>query len=260
MVGLKQGLHKIQAVMTHTASFFKGFRMKKFAVGFSIAMVAFGASANVLDFENIPYTQFQANIISGYSLANTNAFGSNYGNLKWSQNGNINDFRIVEAAGFLARNPGTPANNGITNGLVSGSWVAVNGGGGDVWFETLTPTAANFNLNSAYMSAAWYSGLKVDITGYRDGVQVYSMTTNPLNFTAGLVTFNWHDLDKVTFHSQQNSGTVIDNQSTYNHAFVMDNLNVSPVPEPEALAMWAGGLGLLGAALRKKKPIPKNPV
>ncbi len=228
--------------------------MKKIALAMSMAVAACSASASVLDFEGIPYTQFQANIISGYSLANTNAFGSNYGDFKWSQNGNINDFRIVEAAGFLARNPGTPANNGYTNGLVSGNWVATNSGAGDVWFETLNPSAQNFNLNSAYLSAAWYNGLKVDITAYRDGVQVYSMTTAPLSFNAGLVTFNWSDIDKVMFHSVANSGTVIDNQSTYNHAFVMDNLNVSTVsavPEPESLALMLGGLGVLGLVRRR---------
>lgn len=230
--------------------------MKKIALAMSMALAACGASASVLDFEGIPYTQFQANIISGYSLANTNAFGSNYGDFKWSQNGNINDFRIVEAAGFLARNPGTPANNGYTNGLVSGNWVATNSGAGDVWFETLSPSAQNFNLNSAYLSAAWYNGLKVDITAYRDGVQVYSMTTAPLSFNAGLVTFNWSDIDKVMFHSVASSGTVIDNQSTYNHAFVMDNLNVSTVSavhEPESLALMLGGLGVLGLVRRRQQ-------
>lgn len=234
--------------------------MKKFALGLSIALSALSASAAVLDFEGIQFTQFQANVISGYSLANTNSYISalstnypGYGNLKWSQNGNVNDFRAVQASGFLARNAGAPANNGITNGLVSGSWVATNGGGGDVWFETLNPTADHFNLDSAYMSAAWYNGLKVDIAGYSNGVQIYSMTTNPLSFNAGLVTFNWSNLDKVMFHSQQDSGTVIDNQSTYNHAFVMDNLSITPVPEPESFGMLLAGLGLMGGIIKRRR-------
>lgn len=233
--------------------------MKKLTMGLSLALAAFGASAAVLDFEGIQFTQFQANVISGYSLGNTNSWISSlstdypgYGNLRWSQNGNINDFRVVEAAGFLARNPGVPANNGITHGLVSGSWVAINGGGGDVWFETLNPSAPHFNLDSAYMSAAYYNGLQVDISGYRNGVQVYSMTTTPLSYNAGLVTFNWSDVDKVLFHSQQNSGTVIDNQSTYNHAFVMDNLSITPVPEPDRAAMLLAGLGLMAAVARRR--------
>jgi hypothetical protein len=55
------------------------------------------------------------------------------------------------------------------------------------------------------------------------------------------------------FHSQQNSGTVIDNQSTYNHAFVIDNLSVSAVPEPETYAMMLAGLGLMGFMGRRRK-------
>lgn len=230
---------------------------KKWITGFALATLALSASATVLDFEGIQFTQFQANVISGYSLANTNSYINGlstnypgYGNFKWSQNGNLNDFRVVEAAGFLARNPGTPANNGITNGLVSGNWVAVNGGGADVWFETLTPGSTAFNFESAYMSAAWYNGLKVDVTGYRNGV-VQATKTVTLSYTAALQEFNMFNVDKVVFHSQQDSGTVIDNQSTYNHAFVMDNLSVTAVPEPQSYALMLVSLGLIGAAARR---------
>jgi hypothetical protein len=134
--------------------------------------------------------------------------------------------------------------------------VATNSGGGDVWFESLA-SDHKFNFDSTYMSSAWYNGLKVDITGYRDGVQVYNTTTTPLSFNAQLLTLNWTNIDKVMFHSQQNSGTVIDNQSTYNHAFVMDNLNVSAyvpaVPEPETYALMLAGLGLMGVVGRRRK-------
>lgn len=232
---------------------------KRWMVGASLAMAAFGASANVLDFEGIQFTQFQANVISGYSLANTNSYISGlstnypgYGNLKWSQNGNLNDFRVVEASGFLARNPGTPANNGITHGLVSGNWVATNSGGADVWFETLNPTAPLFNFDSAYMSAAWYNGLKVDVTGYRNGV-AQSTKTVTLGHGASLQEFNMSNVDKVLFHSQQTSGTVIDNQSTYNHAFVMDNLSITAVPEPESYGLALIGLGLFGGIAARKR-------
>ena len=233
--------------------------MKKFTLALSLTAMAFGAQASVLTFDNIQFTQFQANVISGYSLGNTNSYISalstdypGYGNLKWAYNGNINDFRVVEAANFLTRNPGTPANNGISNGLVSGNWVAMNAGGGDVWFEKLNASAQNFNFDSAYMSAAWYNGLKVDITGYRDGVAVYSSTTGPLGYNASLQMFNWTNLDKVTFHSEQNSGTVIDNKSTYNHAFVMDNLSVSAVPLPGSSALLLTGLALMGLITRRR--------
>jgi hypothetical protein len=231
--------------------------MKKLVIGLSLAAIAFGAQANVLTFEGVQFTQFPANA-NGYSLSNTNSFGTDfpgYGNLKWSNNSGNNDFRVIEAANYNTRNnvTGLAQGNGFVNGLVSGSWVLFNGGGSDVWFEKLNAAAQNFNFDSAYMSAAWYNGLTVDIKGYRNGVVVNSTTTGPLSFNDSLQSFNWTNLDKVSFQSNQSSGVVIDNQSTYNHAFVMDNLSISAVPEPESYAMLLVGLGLIGGIARRRK-------
>lgn len=239
--------------------------LKKLALGISMAMAAVSASAAVLDFDHVQFTQFAANQSgSGYSLSNTNssAFIGNplavdypgYGGLLWSNNSGNNDFKVVKVDGPGFN--GAPAGNGFANGVVSGSWVATNSGGSDVSFQSLAG-GSKFNFDSTYLAAAWYNGLKVDITGYRDGVQVYSTTTGPLSFNEQLLIFNWTSIDKVMFHSQQNSGTVIDNQSTYNHAFVMDNLSISavaaPVPEPEIYAMMLAGLGLMGFMGRRRK-------
>jgi hypothetical protein len=230
--------------------------LKRTLLGISMATAAFSASASLMNFDSVQFTQFQANW-NGYSLGNTNSYISalstdypGYGGLKWSYNPNINDFRIVkvDTATYASANPA----NGYTHGVVSGSWVATNGGGGDVWFESLT-AGSKFNFESTYMNAAWYNGLKVDIAGYRDGVQVYSTTTGPLGFNAQLLLFNWANIDKVVFHSEQNSGTVIDNQSTYNHAFVMDNLVVTPVPAPESYALLLSGLGLMVGVARRRQ-------
>jgi hypothetical protein len=224
--------------------------MKKLALGISLAVMAFSASAEVLTFEGIQYTNFPSNL-NGYGLSNTNALGSSfpgYGALKWSPN-----FSVVEAANYNTRNnvTGAALGNGIAHGLQSGSYVAVNGGAATVSFEALTADGL-FNFNSAYMGAAWYNGLTVAVTGYRDGAQIYSTTTGPLGYASALQTFNWTNVDKVTFASLD-TGTVIDNQSTYNHAFVMDNLDVAAVPEPESYALMLAGLGLMGAVARRRK-------
>lgn len=56
-----------------------------------------------------------------------------------------------------------------------------------------------------------------------------------------------------TADPQPDSGTVIDNQSTYNHSFVMDNLRITPVPEPETYALSLAGLVLMAGMARRKR-------
>lgn len=161
---------------------------------------------------------------------------------------------MLEAANFVART-GAPAGNGYTHGLVSGSYVATNGGAAPVSFEALTADGL-FNFDAVYLGAAWYNGLQVDITGYRDGVAIYNTRTGPLGYTSSLLQFNWVNLDKVSFTSVDGTGVVIDNQSTYNRAFVMDNLSITAVPEPESQALALLGLGFVawvGRACKARK-------
>jgi len=215
-----------------SSTYVRGTAVKNLAFTLSLAAIAFGASvagasATILTFENIPFTNFPSNL-NGYGLNNTAFFNPpGYGNLKWSM-----DFKVLEAANYTTRNGANPA-NGYSHGLVSGSYVATNSGAAPVSFEALTDDGL-FNFTSAYLGAAWYDGLKVQVKGFRDGQEVYSLTTDPLHYTSALVQFGWTNIDKVTFTSIDGTGTVIDNQSTYNHAFVMDDLNVSDIPSQSA--------------------------
>lgn len=202
-------------------------------------------AATVLDFEGIPFTQFQANW-NGYGLYNTHfTMTPGYGNMTWST-----DFRIIKAAGFTTRGLGAPVGNGIEGGLHSGEWVAINGGAAPVSFKSFD--GKNFNLETAYMAAAWYDGLEVVIEGWRDGVKVYEKNTGGLGFDEELVTFNWTNIDEVRFASVDGTGTAIDNQSTYNHAFVLDDLRLNSVPEPMSAALLLAGAAGLGLVRRRK--------
>jgi hypothetical protein len=225
--------------------------MKKFAWGLALSAMALSASAEVLTFEGIPFSNFPSNL-NGYGLSNTATFAPpGYGNLKWSA-----DFRVLEAANFVART-GAPAGNGYTHGLVSGSYVATNGGAAPVSVEALTDDGL-FNFESVYLGAAWYNGLQVDVTGYRDGVAVYNTRTGPLGYTSTLLQFNWTNIDKLSFASVDGTGAVIDNQSTYNHAFVMDNLSITTVPEVESHVLALLGLGVVGCVAHGRKRMTKQ--
>lgn len=222
--------------------------MKKLVSGLSLAIAAVSASAQVITFDNVQFTNFPANY-NGYRLNNLPAInGSNYADLIWS-----NDFSVLRATGYADRVAGTPANNGFINGLVSGDYVAFNAGAAPVAFEVLTADGL-FNFDSAYLGAAWYSSLSVAVQGFRDGVQVYNTVVNGLSFADSiLVNFGWTNIDRVSFTSLDGpAGDPVNNLSTYNRAFVMDNLSVSAVPEPGTFALLLAGLGVIGAAARRR--------
>jgi hypothetical protein len=222
--------------------------MKRLALGLTLAAASATASAQAITFDDVRFTNFPANF-NGYSLNNLPSFGTNYASLQWSPN-----FNVLRATGYSDRVAGAPANNGFINGLVSGDYVAYNGGAAPVSFEALT-TDGLFNFNSVYMGAAWYSNLSVAVQGFRDGVEVYNTAINGLSFVDSVfVNFGWTNIDKVSFTSLSGpAGNPVDNLSTYNRAFVMDNLSVSAVPEPETYALMLAGLGLISAAAARRR-------
>ena len=127
--------------------------------------------------------------------------------------------------------------SGYDNGLVSGNNVAFNDRG-----NPASISGGAFNLNSAYLTAAWNNGLQVEVQGYVGATLTYD-NTYTLNTTGpSLITFNYLDVDEVNFIS---SGGVNAGLSGIGTEFAMDN--ISAAPEPTSLAY--AGLGGLASLL-----------
>lgn len=176
---------------------------------------AIHASAETLTFE-------------GFS--NMDSVPNGYGGLNWSN--------------FSVNSP--TSTSGYLNGIVSGTSVAYNS-----WANpaSISSTTA-FTLNSGFFTGAWNDGLTIHVTG--TGASNYSAdilvnTASPTNYV-----FNWTGLTAVNFSS---SGGTPAGYSGRGAHFAMDNLtiNVAAVPEPETYALLLAGLGIIGAAARRRK-------
>ncbi len=145
---------------------------------------------------------------------------------------------------FIAA-PGSIATTGIgyATGVVSTPNMVLNGGGEPASFSSAIP----FSLVSGYFTSAFHDGLEVSVAGYSSGTLV-DQTTFTVN-TSGpiLETFNWTGLTEVDFNSLPGGGT---------QEFVLDNLTVTPTPEPATLMFIPAAFALLGSVAmgnRRKK-------
>jgi hypothetical protein len=152
-----------------------------------------------------------------------------YGGLQWF------NFYVFDATDSLHyQNSGYPA------GLVSGKNLAFNWFGNPAHFSSSTP----FNLNSAYLTAAWNIGLNVEVRGYTGSTLAYDQSVVIGTSGPTFVTFDLVGVTEVDFIS---SGGTPDPRFVGTGAgthFAVDNLNVTTVPEPGPAI-----LALLGCAL-----------
>jgi autotransporter-associated beta strand protein len=193
---------------TAPARFFKA--MTTLATALVVAGVAANAPAATLTFDDLP-------------ASNGTAIPNGYGGLNWT------NFCYLNALTFA------PSPSGYLNGIVSPPNVAYNVAG-----QQATISGSPFTFNSAYFTGAWNNGLDIQVTGYLGGVQVDTAsfivnTTGPT-----LETFNWQNVDTLTFTSS--GGTQAPGVAAGGTFFAMDNFTFSFSPPPVA-STWdlAGG-------------------
>jgi len=142
---------------------------------------------------------------------------------------------------------GNTNSTGYQNGLVSSPYVAFNGYGGPARIS-----GRLFNLDSAYLTAAWNDGLQVEVLGSLEGVLIYDNTYTAETSSPVPINFNYLGIDSVTFISTGGTPNVRYG-GAYGTQFVLDNLTVTLVPEPSFPAMIALVLSAL-FSLRKRRP------
>jgi hypothetical protein len=156
-----------------------------------------------------------------------------YKDLNWTNFNYINPF-----------NSNGWQNSGAGTGIVSLSYVATNNSGVPAEIQSATP----FTLDNAYFAANWNDGLQITVKGEFEGAITHTKTFTVDTAGSTREFFNWNNIDTVLITAT--GGT--HNSSLYDGgtSFAMDNLVISPVPEPETYAMLLAGLGLLGAIAR----------
>jgi hypothetical protein len=145
-----------------------------------------------------------------------NPIAAGYGGLNW-----IN-FRPLDASDSVA--------SGYVNGVVSAKNVIYNVNGSPAQITNSTA----FNLNSAYVAAAWNDGLQLEVQGFAGSTLVYDnfYTVNTTGPT--FITFNYIGVTEVNFIST--GGTHHSGYTGTGTMIALDNVTVSsflsPIPSP----------------------------
>ena len=211
--------------------------MKRYNViiGFGIS-IAVSASALALSAQTITFDDLNPATLPGGDGTGFEApIPSLYDGLQWD------NFWVMNATTLYAQY----GNNGYYNGLQSANNVAYNGAGNSAAFS-----AGAFNLDSAYLTAAWNNGLHVEVQGFVGTTLTYDNTYTLNTTSATAIHFNYFDVDEVNFIASGGVSAGYDGGGTQ---FAMDNLIISPVPEPTTMALVGfGGLATLGMIRRRK--------
>jgi len=189
-----------------------------------VSPVVSPVSATVITFDDLSETA------SGSFIANP------YHGLAW------NNFAALNAV----LTPATFGVDGYYYGFVSASNVAFNALGGAAGINSVT----NFNFLSAYLTGAWNSNLNIEVQGFNGTNLLYDTAVAAAATNATLFTFNYLDIDHLTFNSSggQNAGFAGSGEQ-----FVMDNFTFEFVPEPSSLLLASAAALLLCPLLKRRR-------
>jgi hypothetical protein len=182
-------------------------------------------SATVVTFDDLSETASGSFIANGYQ------------GLDWSN--------VLALNGILSPNNYPRITNGTYYGVVSPSNVALAYSTAEI-----DSPNASFNFLGAYLTGRWNSNLNIEVQGFRDTNLVYDQTVVASATNATLFTFNFLDIDQLTFNSSGGQAAFGIPDPT---AFVMDNFTFEFIPEPSSFLLAAFGAVSLVAVLRRKR-------
>lgn len=156
-----------------------------------------------------------------------------YGGLQWSGFGVINATLLSVPEGYLT-------------GMVSGPNVAFNDdpyGPPSTARTAYISSSSPFNFDSAYLTGAFSPGLNVEVQGFVGTKLTYNNTYTVDESGPLFINFDYSGVNEVKFIP------------LVEDIFVVDNVTISAVPEPNTWALLTVGAALAAAGNVIRKPL-----